>query len=79
MTTRTHLQQVLSCEPGRRTLQLALKSRDVIGHAMGILMERHRISDKEAFQRLSAASQNLNIRLKEVADQIVLTGEDSPQ
>jgi GAF domain-containing protein len=60
------------------TLQLALKSRDIIGQAMGILMERHRITDKEAFQRLSLASQSLNVRLKDVADQVVLTGEDSP-
>jgi AmiR/NasT family two-component response regulator len=45
---------------------------------MGILMERHRITDKEAFDRLSTASQSLNMRLKDVADQVVLTGEGSP-
>jgi hypothetical protein len=28
---------------------------------------------------LSVASQNLNIRLREVADQVVLTGEDSSE
>ena len=60
------------------TLQLALKSRDIIGQAMGILMERHGITDREAFQRLSTASQNLNVRLKDVADQVVFTGEVSP-
>ena len=58
-------------------LQLALKSREVIGQAMGILMERHRITDDEAFQRLAMASQSLNVRLRDVAEQIVLTGEDT--
>ena len=58
-------------------LQLALKSRDVIGQAMGILMERHRITHDDAFQRLSVASQSLNVRLRDVAEQIVLTGEDA--
>ena len=59
--------------------QLALRSRDIIGQAMGILMERHGITDREAFDRLSTASQNLNVRLKDVAEQVVFTGEDSPE
>lgn len=57
-------------------LELALKNRDVIGQAKGILMERHRISEPEAFQRLSLASQHLNLRLNAVAEGIVFTGED---
>jgi hypothetical protein len=69
----------LNAAQTEETLELALKSRDIIGQAMGILMERHRITDREAFQRLSVASQNLNIRLREVAHQIVLTGEDSSE
>lgn len=67
----------LNAAQTEETLQLALKSRDIIGQAMGILMERHGITDKEAFNRLSMASQSLNVRLKDVADQVVLTGEDS--
>jgi AmiR/NasT family two-component response regulator len=46
---------------------------------MGILMERHGITDRDAFDRLSTASQNLNVRLKDVAEQVVFTGEDSPE
>lgn len=68
----------LNAAQTEETLQLALKSRDIIGQAMGILMERHGITDREAFQRLSTASQSLNVRLKDVADQVVLTGEDAP-
>lgn len=67
----------LNAAQTEETLQLALKSRDVIGQAMGILMERHRITDKEAFQRLSTASQNLNVRLRDLAGRIVLTGDDT--
>jgi len=69
----------LNAAQTEESLQLALKSRDVIGQAMGIMMERHRITDKQAFQRLSVASQNLNVRLKDVAQQVVLTGEDLPE
>jgi GAF domain-containing protein len=69
----------LNAAETEESLQLALKSRDIIGQAMGILMERHRITDREAFQRLSLASQNLNVRLKDLANQIVFTGEDSPE
>lgn len=57
-------------------LQLALRSRDIIGQAKGILMERHRIGEDEAFQRLAVASQHLNVGLKAVADDVVFTGED---
>jgi GAF domain-containing protein len=69
----------LNAAQTEETLHLALKSRDIIGQAMGILMERHHITDKEAFRRLSEASQGLNIRLKDVADHVVTTGEDAPE
>jgi AmiR/NasT family two-component response regulator len=69
----------LNAAQTEETLQLALRSRDIIGQAMGILMERHGITDRDAFDRLSTASQNLNVRLKDVAEQVVFTGEDSPE
>lgn len=69
----------LHAAQAEETLQLALKSRDIIGQAIGILMERHRITDKEALQRLQTASQTLNVRLKDLAKQIVLTGEAPEQ
>ena len=52
-------------------LQLALKNRDVIGQAKGILMERHKISDEEAFEQLRGASQRLNIRLSTLAERVL--------
>ena len=56
-------------------LHVALRSRDVIGQAKGILMERHRITDNEAFEMLKRASQRLNVRLAGVAEEVARTGE----
>jgi GAF domain-containing protein len=61
----------------QRTDQLntALASRDIIGQAKGILMERHRVSDEAAFGLLSRASQHANMRLPAVARHLAETGE----
>ncbi|CAM3586361.1 GAF and ANTAR domain-containing protein [Kibdelosporangium persicum] len=48
-------------------LRRALETRDVIGQAKGILMQRRGISADEAFELLRRASQDLNIKLAEVA------------
>jgi putative methionine-R-sulfoxide reductase with GAF domain len=55
--------------------QAALATREVIGQAQGILMERERISADEAFVILRRASQHLNRKLREVAQDLVDTGE----
>jgi hypothetical protein len=52
-------------------LRQALQSRDVIGQAKGILMERRGISADEAFDVLRRASQSLNIKLTTVAQTLV--------
>lgn len=61
----------------RRTEQprRALDSRDVIGQAKGILMERHKITPDQAFQVLSQVSQRRNRRLVIVASHLIRTGE----
>jgi GAF domain-containing protein len=56
-------------------LHSALSSREVIGQAQGILMERERIAANQAFDVLRRASQYLNIKLREVAQTLVDTGE----
>jgi hypothetical protein len=48
-------------------LREALRSRDVIGQAKGVLMERRGITEPEAFDVLREASQSLNIKLVRVA------------
>lgn len=61
-------------------LQSALASRDVIGQAKGILMERTGVGADAAFQELVRASQHRNERLALVAAHLVRTrrmpGED---
>ncbi len=54
----------------------AISSRQDIGIALGILMERHRLSAAEAFSVLSRASQESNTKLRDVARRVAETGED---
>jgi hypothetical protein len=48
-------------------LQRAVDSRDLIGQAKGILMERFSLDDESAFQMLVKSSQDTNLKLTEVA------------
>jgi GAF domain-containing protein len=54
----------------------AISSRQDIGIALGILMERHKLSTDEAFSVLSRASQESNTKLRDVARRVAETGED---
>jgi hypothetical protein len=56
-------------------LNAALVTREIIGQAQGILIERERITADQAFSILRVASQHLNVKLREVALYIVETGE----
>ena len=49
------------------SLQKAVDSRDVIGQAKGILMERFGVDDQTAFQMLVRSSQDTNLKLTTVA------------
>ncbi|MFE7204259.1 ANTAR domain-containing protein [Pseudonocardia alni] len=46
----------------------ALTSRDVIGRAKGILIERFRLTDDSAFRLLVRSSQDVNMKLCDVAE-----------
>ena len=56
-------------------MEAAVSRRDVIGQAKGILIERYKISGQEAFRLLVVASQSTNIKLYDVADYLVNSGE----
>ena len=49
----------------------ALKSRERIGEAMGVLMEREGIGEESAFKRLKQMSQDRNVKLRDVAREVV--------
>jgi GAF domain-containing protein len=52
-------------------LKEAIETRDIIGAAKGILMEREGVPDDKAFQMLVTTSQNGHLKLREVARRIV--------
>jgi transcriptional regulator with GAF, ATPase, and Fis domain len=56
-------------------LLTAMDSREMIGQAKGILMERYKITGVEAFGLLVASSQAVNRKLRGVAEHLVATGE----
>lgn len=55
-------------------LSAAVQGRDVIGRAKGILMERHRLTDEQAFALLVTASQHSNVPVREVAQSLSESG-----
>jgi AmiR/NasT family two-component response regulator len=56
-------------------LRRALASRDVIGQAKGVLMERYKITADESFALLVDASQHDNVRVAELSARLAETGE----
>jgi GAF domain-containing protein len=60
-------------------LEAALRSRAVIDQAKGILMERFKVTADQAFEAMAAVSMESNVKLRDVAERFVLTGElDGP-
>ncbi|MEQ0564114.1 GAF and ANTAR domain-containing protein [Amycolatopsis sp. NEAU-NG30] len=62
-----HTEAVASAELEAANLRRAIDSRDVIGQAKGILMQRRGITADEAFDVLRRTSQDLNVKLADVA------------
>jgi transcriptional regulator with GAF, ATPase, and Fis domain len=58
-------------------LNEALITRDLIGQAKGILMERYKVTAEQAFVILDRSSSNTNVKLRDVAARLVTTGEFS--
>ncbi|MGY4648599.1 GAF and ANTAR domain-containing protein [Mycobacterium sp. URHB0021] len=54
-------------------LQSALSTRDRIGQAKGIIMERFNIDDVQAFEMLRKLSQDGNERLVQIAERVINT------
>lgn len=56
----------------------ALETRRVIGAAIGITMERYQVDENQAFNFLIRVSQTSNIKLREIAEQIVHRHDEGP-
>lgn len=62
-------QRALTAE--NEQLRRAIATRDIIGQAKGMLMERYDIDSAEAFRLLVSLSQQTNTRLEHVARRLV--------
>jgi transcriptional regulator with GAF, ATPase, and Fis domain len=70
-----HAAVAYSAAQREAALERALESRELVGQAQGILMQRDRLTPEQAFAALQRASQRRNLKLAEVARRLVETGE----
>ena len=66
-----HASVAMSAARREEGLEQKAESRDLIGRAKGILMARSGASDDQAFAMLKGASQRMNVKLRDIAQQIV--------
>jgi GAF domain-containing protein len=70
----SHAAVALAGAEHEQHLRAGMSSRDIIGQAKGILMERHRLTADLAFGVLTPVSQELNRKLCDVARELTDTG-----
>lgn len=73
-----HVAVALAAEQDDEHMHIALKGRTVIGQAQGILMERFDLSAERAFDVLARFSSHQNIKLHQVATQLVSSRQVPP-
>jgi ANTAR domain len=56
-------------------LQAALETRATIDQAKGVLIERFKLTPDQAFQMLTQVSMHANRKVRDIADELVHTGE----
>jgi transcriptional regulator with GAF, ATPase, and Fis domain len=56
-------------------LNRAMGTRDLIGQAKGILMERHKLTAEQAFLLLVRVSQATHTKLRDIAEQLTTVGQ----
>ena len=66
-----HASVAISAARREEGLEQKAESRDVIGRAKGILMAPIRCRDEEAFALLRSASQRMNVKVRDIAQQLV--------
>lgn len=70
------IEEAISFAQREEHLSRAIESHQFVGQAIGILVERHRLTSSAAFERLRTASQNKNLKLRDVAERVITTGEE---
>ena len=71
-----HAGLALGATEQEATLRQAMGTRETIGQAVGILVERYKVTPTQAFALLVRTSQHRNIKLRDVATRLIETGED---
>jgi transcriptional regulator with GAF, ATPase, and Fis domain len=71
----SHAALAMSARKQITDLRAAVGTRDLIGQAKGILMERYKVDGGRAFDVLAKLSQRTNRKLRDVASDLVFTGE----
>jgi AmiR/NasT family two-component response regulator len=66
--------RVRSAELRAAGLEAALASNRRIGMAVGVLMCRHQLTDEQAFALPRTASQQGNVKVRELAETVIATG-----
>lgn len=70
----THAAMAYAAARTEATLTHTIETRELIGQAQGILMERHKITSDKAFALLIRVSQQKNRKLRDIAEQLVHSG-----
>jgi hypothetical protein len=63
---------LLEVELERSQLKDALKSREVVAEAMGILMAREQCGEQDAFEKLKTLARERNMKLRQAAEGVVV-------
>ncbi|MDF0532555.1 GAF and ANTAR domain-containing protein [Tsukamurella sp. 8J] len=71
-----HAAVAFSAVREKEQIRAALTTRDVIGQAKGMIMERYKLDADGAFRLLARLSQDANVKLAEVAAQVIEAGPD---
>jgi AmiR/NasT family two-component response regulator len=66
-----HAAVALSYSIEVKTLGEAVQSRTRIGQAVGIVLERYKIPEAQAFALLARLAQSRNVKLRHIADQMI--------
>lgn len=69
----SHVATAVLASRNSEQLQSAVLSRDIIGQAKGIVMERFGVDDRQAFNLLRRLSQADNVALAEIAQSVIDT------
>jgi AmiR/NasT family two-component response regulator len=72
---RSEVARVADLENQVATLQAALATNRVNGAAVGLLMAKLGLTREEGFQMLVAQSQHTNVKVADLARELVLTAE----